>query len=52
MSYFTRFPVTDESNWRHVAAEHGLLSADAPEPSGTPSAPQAARTKISKRRMT
>ena len=29
---FTRFPVTDESDWRHVAAEHGLLSADAPEP--------------------
>ncbi|MGP8178042.1 MAG: hypothetical protein ACLQFF_09195 [Steroidobacteraceae bacterium] len=32
MPYFTPFPVTDESDWRHVAAEHGLLSADAPEP--------------------
>ena len=32
MPYFAPFPVTDESDWRHVAAEHGLLSADAPEP--------------------
>jgi hypothetical protein len=32
MPYFKPFPVTDESDWRASAADHGLLSADAPEP--------------------
>src|ERR1039458_952780 len=32
MPYFKPFPVTDESDRRASAADHGLLSADAPEP--------------------